>query len=98
MDHKTISKRPERHDQAEATTREAPPSSSRILAKGDTLEESATSGRRDLVSLRPHLFVVLECDRPTSGGARHALSGVSEVVIGRGEERRVSRRTSGGEA
>jgi len=42
-----------------------------------------------------HLFVVLECDRPTAGGARYSLLGIDEVIVGRGSERCVSREVSG---
>lgn len=43
-------------------------------------------GEEELLAL-PHLFLVLECDRPKAGGARYCLSGVSEVEIGRAGER-----------
>jgi transcriptional regulator of acetoin/glycerol metabolism len=36
----------------------------------------------------PHLFIVLESERPGSGGSRHGLAGVDEVLIGRGDDRR----------
>jgi DNA-binding NtrC family response regulator len=38
----------------------------------------------------PHLFLVMECARPLSGGARFSLSDVDEVTIGRAPERRVT--------
>jgi transcriptional regulator with AAA-type ATPase domain len=38
------------------------------------------------------LFVVLECDRPEASSTRHALAGISEVVIGRAADRRSERR------
>jgi DNA-binding NtrC family response regulator len=43
-------------------------------------------GPDELLAL-PQLFLVMECDRPTTGGARYCLSGISEVEIGRGSER-----------
>jgi DNA-binding NtrC family response regulator len=43
-------------------------------------------GPNELLTL-PHLFLVMECDRPTAGGARYCLSGITEVEIGRGGER-----------
>jgi DNA-binding NtrC family response regulator len=46
--------------------------------------------------VHPYLFVVLECDRPLSGGARYALAGVDEVIVGRGDERSVTRQIAGG--
>jgi transcriptional regulator with GAF, ATPase, and Fis domain len=38
-----------------------------------------------------HLFVIVECDRPSGGSSRHALGDVDEVVIGRGADRATSR-------
>jgi len=35
------------------------------------------------LALRPHLFLVLQADRPLEGGARFALDGLDEVRIGR---------------
>lgn len=40
----------------------------------------------------PYLFVVLDCDRPLSGGARLNLAGVDLVTLGRGQQREVTRR------
>lgn len=39
----------------------------------------------------PHLYVLLECTRPLSGGARHSLEGVTEVSLGRGRSRGFTR-------
>jgi transcriptional regulator with PAS, ATPase and Fis domain len=39
----------------------------------------------------PHLFVVLEGDRPTAGGVRCSLRDVEEVALARGEARSVRR-------
>jgi DNA-binding NtrC family response regulator len=36
---------------------------------------------------RPHLFVVMEGDRPLAGGARFPLDGVNEIHVCRGDER-----------
>jgi transcriptional regulator with PAS, ATPase and Fis domain len=44
----------------------------------------------------PVLFVVMESGRPLIGGARHALSDVNEVAIGRGESRTATRARGGG--
>ena len=38
-----------------------------------------------------HLFVVLEAGRPLAGGARYELSGIDEVVLGRGAAREATR-------
>jgi transcriptional regulator with AAA-type ATPase domain len=62
----------------------------------DTHEDSPASQRDALLCLQPYLFVALECDRPTAGGARFSLRGVDEVVIGRGSLRAGSRQTDGG--
>ncbi len=57
---------------------------------GATLEESGSSADV-ILPVRPHLFLVIEADRPSAGGARYSLSGVEEVVVGRGDERSVRR-------
>ncbi|MCU0684434.1 MAG: sigma-54-dependent Fis family transcriptional regulator [Polyangiaceae bacterium] len=44
----------------------------------------------------PHLFVVLECDRPTAAGARFGLEGVGQVIIGRGPTRAARREAKDG--
>lgn len=44
----------------------------------------------------PQLVVALEGDRPLAGGARYSLSGVHEVIIGRGSERSAQRSTRDG--
>jgi pSer/pThr/pTyr-binding forkhead associated (FHA) protein len=52
----------------------------------------------DRVVTRPFLFLALEAERPLSGGARFALGGVDEVVIGRGARRQATRERSAGKA
>ena len=61
----------------------------------DTAQEGSES-RSQLVPLQPHLFVVLECDRPDAGGARYSLANVDEVSLGRGPARAVKRETVDG--
>ena len=62
-----------------------------------THEDSAASSQRlEASAPRSFCFLVLECDRPVSGGARYALAGVDEVVIGRGTDRRATRQVDGG--
>jgi hypothetical protein len=51
---------------------------------------------RAAVPTRPHLFVVLHCDRPRAGGSRHDLAELDVVFVGRGPERS-ARRTRDGE-
>jgi hypothetical protein len=62
----------------------------------DTFEDGCSAHPPDLVPVRPYLFVVLECDRPTAGGARYALTGIDEVLIGRGIERSIVRQRVNG--
>src|SRR5687767_1301878 len=45
---------------------------------------------------RPHLYLVLECDRPSARGARYGLTDVDEVVVGRGSTRTARRESPGG--
>jgi transcriptional regulator with GAF, ATPase, and Fis domain len=40
---------------------------------------------------QPFLFLVIEAERPLVGGARFSLSGVDEILIGRGKQRQVTR-------
>jgi transcriptional regulator of acetoin/glycerol metabolism len=44
----------------------------------------------------PTLFLVLECHRPSVGGARYALRDLDEVVFGRGADRESKRATEAG--
>lgn len=48
------------------------------------------SSRQARTVAAPMLFVVMEGNRPLVGGARYALTGVNEVLIGRGESRAVT--------
>jgi sigma-54 dependent transcriptional regulator, acetoin dehydrogenase operon transcriptional activator AcoR len=45
---------------------------------------------------QPVLLVALECDRMAAGSSRHALGGVTQVLLGRGRERQVERRSGPG--
>src|SRR3984957_1478348 len=58
----------------------------------DTAQEGVW-GKRSTLHVHPHLYVVLECDRPCAGGTRHSLADVDEVVVRRGAERGVERDT-----
>jgi sigma-54 dependent transcriptional regulator, acetoin dehydrogenase operon transcriptional activator AcoR len=62
----------------------------------DTHNDSPSSSDKSSVPLSPQLVIVLECDRPLSGGARHSLDGIDLVTIGRGAERGVERSQEGG--
>src|SRR3954469_12346735 len=48
-------------------------------------------GRRRAQPPVPHLFEVLDCATPLRSPARHSLAGVDEVLLCRGDERRVER-------
>jgi len=61
----------------------------------DTVEDDIVSHRSDSLPVLPYLFVALECDRPTAGGARYSLDGVHEVVVGRGTSRVATYERSG---
>jgi hypothetical protein len=52
--------------------------------------------RPERMVTRPFLFLVLEAERPLGGGARFALTGTDEVLIGRGPRRQGTRAQSGG--
>jgi transcriptional regulator with AAA-type ATPase domain len=58
----------------------------RNSTQGETWED-VEQARETPAPRHPHLFVVLECDRPCSGGARYSLADVREMTIGRGAER-----------
>jgi DNA-binding NtrC family response regulator len=61
----------------------------------DTLEEQEGRARRERRERRTFLFIALEGDRPFAGGARYALDGIDEVVVGRGPERLATRQQAG---
>ena len=60
-----------------------------------TLKEVAESIGQDTPSTA-FLHLSLECERPWAGGMRAHLRGVDAISIGRGEERRMTRRQEGG--
>jgi len=54
--------------------------------------ETLPDGVRDAVAAPgPYLVLGLECARPTAGAARYSLTGIDEVRIGRGDDRRARR-------
>jgi len=53
----------------------------------DTFDDSGAPRAHRGVACVPTLLVVLECDRPLAGSARHSLEDVDQVTIGRGDER-----------
>lgn len=61
-----------------------------------TLVDPQDSGHQDVGVLVPYLYLSLEGDRPWAGGLRVCLAGVHSVSVGRGAERGVSRKNSGG--
>jgi transcriptional regulator of acetoin/glycerol metabolism len=59
-----------------------------------TLEETFEEERPTCsqpCSVIPHLFVVLDCDQPSAGGARHSLRAIDEVLIVHGPDRKATR-------
>jgi DNA-binding NtrC family response regulator len=65
---------------------------------GETFDDSGLERPGRSVTFAPHLFVVLECDRPTKGGARFSLERVEAVKVGRGDTRGATRRSDHGVA
>jgi DNA-binding NtrC family response regulator len=59
--------------------------------RDDTVTETPSDQHYALARPEPYLIVALESDRPLSGSSRHCLRGVTEVLLGRGEERAVRR-------
>jgi transcriptional regulator with AAA-type ATPase domain len=49
-----------------------------------------------IVPLGTQLFLVLDAERPRSGGARYSLAATSEVLIGRGPQRAAQRQSNNG--
>jgi DNA-binding NtrC family response regulator len=66
------------------------------VASTETFDDNARPADCRPSHDEPQLFVVLECDRPSEGGARYSLAGVNEVRIGRGERREAARVTDHG--
>jgi transcriptional regulator of acetoin/glycerol metabolism len=64
------------------------------IPQEQTLDEVAPSSV-DAPARAPVLFVVLEAERPLSGGARHSLAGVERITIGRGDAREALRSEGG---
>jgi transcriptional regulator of acetoin/glycerol metabolism len=54
----------------------------------ETEKDVPRLGSRESVRSEPHLFVVLDGGRPTSGGLRCSLQDLEKVTVGRGESRR----------
>jgi DNA-binding NtrC family response regulator len=53
----------------------------------ETFEDSGGAHFAEPAKPLPHLFLVLECDRPTAGSVRYRLDGVVRVELGRSNER-----------
>jgi DNA-binding NtrC family response regulator len=68
--------------------------SSESLATGTT-EENAAQEHPTRAPSQPYLFVVLHCDRPLLGGARHGLADTDLVTLRRGAHRAANRRQEG---
>ena len=64
------------------------------MAKTVTRDDDRRRPARD--ASVPQLFVLIECDRPSAGSARHVLRGVTRVEIGRDQRSKRSVRRSDG--
>jgi DNA-binding NtrC family response regulator len=53
----------------------------------ETFEDSGGAYAAEPARPLPHLFLVLECDRPRAGSVRYCLEGVRSVEFGRSNER-----------
>ena len=62
----------------------------------ETLEDSLRGKQSATAAAKPYLFVILEGARPLAGGARFALDGVDEIVVGRGDARAATFDETGG--
>ncbi len=60
--------------------------------QGGTPALGARRMRSATARTSPQLVVAIHCDAPLAGSSRHSLDGLDSVVLGRGEERRASRR------
>jgi len=58
---------------------------------GGTLPAKRDQGKSVRLVSRPHLFVVLECDRPLALSSRHSIDDADTVLVGRGSARRAER-------
>ncbi len=68
----------------------------RVSVGIDSTERTSSVNRRsDGTALHPFLFLVLECGRPLAGGMRLSLAGVDEIVVGRGDARKIERKREG---
>lgn len=63
---------------------------------GETSRDHRHVARSSDASARDHLFVLIECTRPLAGAARYDLTGIDEVLIGRGDTRAVRREVVAG--
>jgi len=61
-----------------------------------TFSEARRGCDEPTVVARPHLYLVIEGDRPRAGSARCALDGVDEVVLRRAAERSIERGVADG--
>jgi transcriptional regulator of acetoin/glycerol metabolism len=62
---------------------------------GTVNDSGSTNGDQNARSV-PYLVLCLECDAPTSGGARYSLEGIDCITLGRGERRGATRHSDRG--
>ncbi len=67
-----------------------------IELDGQTWTNRSGSAPADVPLPRPHLFLVLECERPSAAGARWDLTDVDEVIVARAAQRTFERRAVSG--
>jgi DNA-binding NtrC family response regulator len=63
---------------------------------GETRDDALCDSKNAVLRCEPQLVIALECDRPMSGSARYSLANLDQVVIGRGGDREIVRRTDSG--
>ncbi len=62
-----------------------------LVSDDNTQQDERRSAPFATVRLADHLFLVAECARPHAGGVRCDVSGVTQIVFGRGDQRLVTR-------
>jgi len=65
-----------------------------VVGQGDTLSQGDQE-RSSKPGSAPYLFLEIECERPLLGPARHLLTGVERVRLGRGAQRMAHRDNDG---
>ena len=88
------------HRHCNAAARMLRTSESEIIGETPTLTSDLSAASSGSVARRPavnYLFIALDCERPHDGWSRHALDGVTSVLIGRGAAGETQRSPDGTE-